>query len=66
VLPEIYGAQLFGYLDGTEVAPKKEVTVKDKDAIEVKIQNPDYARWVAQDQSVLRFLVTNMAKEVLT
>jgi hypothetical protein len=37
VLLEIYGAQLFGYLDGTEVALEKEVMVKDKDAIEVKI-----------------------------
>jgi hypothetical protein len=30
------------------------------------IPNPDYARWVAQDQSVLGFLVRNMGREVLT
>jgi hypothetical protein len=66
VLPKIYGAQLYGFLDGTEVAPEKEITVKDKDGVEVEIQNPDYARWMAQDQSILGFLVRNMAKEVLT
>jgi hypothetical protein len=66
VLPEICGAQLFGYLDGMEAEPEKEVKVKDKDGVEVKIINPEYAWWVAQDQSVLCFLVRNMAKEVLT
>jgi hypothetical protein len=49
VLPEIYGVQLYGYLDGSIEAPKKEVTVKDKDGTEVKITNPDYSRWAAQD-----------------
>jgi hypothetical protein len=49
VLPEIHGAQLFGYLDGSEAEPAKEVTVKDKDGVEVTIPNPEYARWVAQD-----------------
>jgi hypothetical protein len=34
--------------------------------VEVTISNPDYARWVAQDQSVLGFLVRNMGREVLT
>jgi hypothetical protein len=66
VLPEIRGAQLFGYLDGSEAEPAKEVKVKDKDGVEVIIPNPEYARWVTQDQSVLGFLVRNMAKEVLT
>jgi hypothetical protein len=42
VLPEIYGSQLYGYLDGSIEAPEKEVTVKDKDDTEVKISNPDY------------------------
>jgi hypothetical protein len=42
------------------------VTAKDKDGVEVTIPNPVCARWVAQDQSVLGFLVRNMAREVLT
>jgi hypothetical protein len=65
-LAEIYGAQLYDYLNGSIEAPEKETTVKDKDGVEVKISNPDYARWVAQDQSVLGFLVRNMGREVLT
>jgi hypothetical protein len=31
ILPEIYGAQLYGYLDGSIEAPKKKMTDKDKD-----------------------------------
>jgi hypothetical protein len=42
------------------------MTVKDKDGVETIIPNPDYARWVAQDQSVIVFLVRNMGREVLT
>jgi hypothetical protein len=57
VLPEIFGAQLFGYLDGSIEAPEKEVKVKDKDGVDMTITNPDYSRWVAQDESVLGFLV---------
>jgi hypothetical protein len=57
VLSEIYGAQLYGYLDGSIEAPEKETTVEDKGGVELKITNLDYARWVAQDHSVLGFLV---------
>jgi hypothetical protein len=66
VLPEIYGAQLYGYLDGSIEAPEKETTVKDKDGVEITITNPNYSRWTVQDQSVLGFLVRNMGSEVLT
>jgi hypothetical protein len=66
VLPEIYGMQLYGYLDGSIEAPEKDIMVKDMDGVEVEITNPDYSRWVAQDPSVLRFLFRNMGKEVLT
>jgi hypothetical protein len=57
---------LDGYLDGSIAAPMKEMMVKDKDGVETTIRNPDYARWVSQDQSVLGFLVRNMGREVLT
>jgi hypothetical protein len=66
VVPEIYGAQLYGYLDGSIKAPEKDIMVKDKDGVEVKVTNPEYSRWVAQDQSVLGNLVRNMGREVLT
>jgi hypothetical protein len=66
VLPDIYGVQLYGYLDGFTEAPEKEMTVKDKYGVETIIPNPNYGRWVAQDQSVQGFLVRNMSWEVLT
>jgi hypothetical protein len=61
-LPEIYGAQLDVYLDGSIATLMKEMMVKDKDGVEITIPNPDYARWVLQDQSVLGFLVRNMGR----
>jgi hypothetical protein len=42
------------------------VTVKDKEGVEITMENPEYSRWVAQDQSVLGFLIRNMGREVLT
>ncbi|XP_071676767.1 uncharacterized protein [Lolium perenne] len=66
VLPEIRGAQLFGFLDGSSAEPEKMIKAKDSDGVEVTIPNPEHTRWVAHDQTVLRFLVRNMAKEVLT
>jgi hypothetical protein len=44
----------------------KELVTKDKERAEVKIPNPEYVQWVAQNQVVLGFLVRNMAREVLT
>jgi hypothetical protein len=62
VLPEIRGAMLFGFLNGSLPEPEKEIKTKDKDGIEVKIPNPEHMRRVTQDQSVLGFLVRNMSK----
>jgi hypothetical protein len=53
----IWGAQLMGYLDGSVVEPAKEIKAKDKDGDEIMIPNPDYARWIAQDQAVLSYLL---------
>jgi hypothetical protein len=57
---------LYGYLDGSIEASGKETTIKKMDGMEMTIPYPDYARWVAQDQFVLGFLVRNMGREVLT
>jgi hypothetical protein len=64
VLPPTRGAQLTGYLDGTVPEPEKEVDVKDNDGKDVKIPNPEYARWITQDQTVLGYLLGNMTREV--
>jgi hypothetical protein len=47
-MPEIYGVQLYGYLDGSIEVPEKEMTVKDKDGVESTIPNPDYGRCCAR------------------
>ncbi|KAK1604908.1 hypothetical protein QYE76_028689 [Lolium multiflorum] len=65
VMPAIRGAQLAGYLDGSEEEPEKDIATKDNDGKEVKIRNPEYTRWIAQDQSVLGYLLRNMTREVL-
>jgi hypothetical protein len=41
--------------------PKK----KPDDDVEVPAVNPDYATWVAKDQTVLSYLLTNLSKEIL-
>lgn len=64
VLPAIHKAQLEGLLDSTLAPPPNEVDVKDGEKT-VKAPNPDYARWVAQDQQVLSYLLTNMSRDVM-
>jgi hypothetical protein len=49
VLPIIRGAQLQGYLDGTSIAPEKEVDIKITDKTR-KESNPEYIRWTALQQ----------------
>ncbi|KAK1621013.1 hypothetical protein QYE76_026530 [Lolium multiflorum] len=63
VLPDIRGAQLYG---SCTPAPEKLLKSKDADGKEVTIPNPEYARWISHDQSVLGYLLWNMSREVLT
>jgi hypothetical protein len=65
VMPAIRGAQLVGYLDGSIKAPEVEITTKDDQGKDVQIPNPAYAKWIAQDQTVLGYLLRNMTREVL-
>jgi hypothetical protein len=65
VLPDICGAHLYGFLDGSMPAPEKVLKSKDADGKEVTIPNPEYARWISNDQSVLGYLLWNMSREVL-
>ena len=39
---------------------------KDTAGKEVRIPNPEYARWISNDQIVLGYLTRNMSHEVLT
>jgi hypothetical protein len=64
VLPIIRDAQLQSYLDGTSIAPEKEVNVKITDKT-MKESNPEYIWWTALQQQVLGFLMTSMTQEVM-
>ncbi|CAN6310998.1 unnamed protein product [Urochloa humidicola] len=64
VLPAIRGAQLEGFIDGTEPAPPKQIDTKI-DGKDVKSVNPEYTRWVALDQQVLGYLLTTMTRDVM-
>uniref|UniRef100_A0ACD5WAC7 Uncharacterized protein n=1 Tax=Avena sativa TaxID=4498 RepID=A0ACD5WAC7_AVESA len=66
VLRDIRGAQLYGFLDGSIPEPDKMLKSKDSEGKEISIPNPEYARWIAQDQMVLGYLNRNMSREVLT
>jgi hypothetical protein len=67
VLSALRGAQLADWLEADAQPPAKHLPKKkpDDDA-EVPMANPDYAIWVAKDQTVLSYLLTNLSKEILS
>jgi len=65
ILPPLRGAQLDGLLDGSRAAPTKTIDVEAADKSIKKVDNPEYALWVAQDQQVLGYLLNSLSKDVL-
>lgn len=66
VLPDVCGAQLMGYLDGSTKAPLENLVEKKTDGSTVETSNPAYALWLAHDQQVLSYILTSLSKEVLS
>ncbi|KAL6629459.1 hypothetical protein ACP70R_029224 [Stipagrostis hirtigluma subsp. patula] len=64
VLPAVRAAQLGGYLDGSTKAPAKEIDAKVGDNT-VKVVNPAYAQWEAQNQHLASYLVTSLSRDLL-
>jgi hypothetical protein len=64
LLPAIRAAQLDDLLTGAVLPLEKELTmvVDDKP---VKKHNPVYSAWVAQNQAVLRYLLSTLTRETL-
>lgn len=58
------GAQLFGYLDGSEKEPSSTIEVTQNGKTE-KVTNPAHTLWAAQDQQVLGFINASLTREVL-
>lgn len=65
VLAALRGARLEGHVNGKTAAPATEVDHKEADKI-VKIANPAYEEWEAQDQQILSFLLTSLSRDVMS
>ncbi|XP_073357797.1 uncharacterized protein [Aegilops tauschii subsp. strangulata] len=65
ITPQLRGAGVFGYVDGSMAEPAEFVVSKDKDGKEETIPNPLHAVWFREDQQVLGYLLNNLSKEVL-
>lgn len=65
VLPALSGALLTNYLDSTAEEPAKTRTTVDKNDKEIVSNNSEYAKWMAQDQQVLAYLLNSLSKDVL-
>uniref|UniRef100_A0A453M2B8 CCHC-type domain-containing protein n=1 Tax=Aegilops tauschii subsp. strangulata TaxID=200361 RepID=A0A453M2B8_AEGTS len=65
VIPQLRGAGVYGYVDGTQPEPTK-LLVTTKDGKEVSSSpNPLHPIWVREDQQVLGYLLNNLTREVL-
>ena len=64
IVPILRGHHLYGYVDGTAVAPPKLVPAS-LDAGAEQAANPAYNAWVAQDALVLSGLLSTLSPEVL-
>lgn len=65
IVSALRGAQLADWLESTAVAPAKYLPVEAGKEKESPVVNPEHAPWVAKDQMVLSYLLTNLSKEIL-
>ena len=65
IMPQLRGAGVFGYVDGTTPEPARILHTKDKEGKESTEPNPLHSIWVREDQQVLGYLLNNLTKEVL-
>ena len=64
VIPQLCGAGVFGYVDGTQPEPTR-LLVTTKDGNETSSPNSLHPIWVREDQQVLGYLLNNLTREVL-
>uniref|UniRef100_A0A453B0Q6 Retrotransposon Copia-like N-terminal domain-containing protein n=1 Tax=Aegilops tauschii subsp. strangulata TaxID=200361 RepID=A0A453B0Q6_AEGTS len=65
ITPQLRGAGVFGYADGSTPEPACSLPGKDKDGKDSTEPNPLHPIWVREDQQVLGYLLNNLSKEVL-
>ena len=65
VTPQLRGAGLFGYADGSMPEHVKILVTKYKDGKEEQTPNPLHPIWFREGQQVLGYLLNTLTKEVL-
>ena len=65
IVPQMRGADVFGYADGTTPEPARFLVGKDKEGKEETSLNPLHPIWMREEQKVLGYLLNNLSKEVL-
>jgi hypothetical protein len=65
IMPPIRVAQLVDLLTNVEPMLAKTISVKSGDST-IEQPNPEYIKWMNQDQALLGYLLSSMTREVLT
>jgi hypothetical protein len=66
VLAVLHGAQLAGFIEGTNPAPPEKIKVKARKGEDLEeVPNPAFELWKAQEQKVLSYLLTSVSHDVL-
>jgi hypothetical protein len=66
VLTVLRGAQLTGFIEGTNPAPPEKIKVKTQKGQDLEeISNPAFESWKAPKQQVLSYLLTSVSRDVL-
>jgi SLT domain-containing protein len=64
IVPYLKGQHLFGFLDGSRLAPLPVLTTATDGAAQV-IPNPEFHQWHLQDQMPLSALISSLSENIL-
>jgi hypothetical protein len=64
VVAALRGVQLYGFLDGTSIAPAAQIKAK-VGSDEEDIPNPAFVVWKAQEEQVLSCLLSSVSRDIL-
>ena len=64
IVPYLRGQHLFGFLDGSQLAPPQILIVTTAE-ITTPRPNPDYHAWLVQDHMILSALISSLTENIL-
>jgi hypothetical protein len=64
IMSTVRSPQLEDLLTGMECMPPKMITVKKGDEV-LEQPNPEYTKWVTNDQALLGYILSSLSREVL-